>query len=101
MATVAAPSIAEDRAAKGSDLLDRERPGWAGKIDRKRLEIWDVRNCVLACLFGSFADGIGALGLSSSDLVLHGFALDDQVCPTELRDAWLAEIERRLSAASR
>jgi hypothetical protein len=101
MATVAAPSIAEDRAAKGADLLDRERPGWAGKIDRKRLEIWRCSDCVLGQTFGGFGVGFIALGLNVGKAVAHGFALDPDVGSTELRDAWLAEIERRLSAASR
>src|SRR5437667_4843660 len=56
----------------GIDLLDEKKPGWYQKIDLECLWLADCHGCILGQLYGSYAAGLNALGLSSG--WNHGFS---------------------------
>lgn len=49
------------RAEAGANLLDQNNPGWADRIDRKLLDINNLRQCVLGQLYQHFNNGITTL----------------------------------------
>jgi hypothetical protein len=79
-------------------LLDRKYPGWAEKISLDTLAMESCDNCILGQLFGSFREGMDALGIAFGSS--RGF---DRPCGTDnaaykiLADAWRAAIRVRLA----
>ena len=87
---------ARERATRGAELLDEKRPGWAAAIDRKRLDMGSVCNCVLGQLYKDFSDGLNAI-CSYATVVDVGFVRSSEVCCPTLKKAWLELIEERLT----
>ena len=107
-----APTAAE-RVARGAQLLDRERPGWAYKIDLARLDLADDCHCVIGQLWGGkaadypWSAGTSALGLDKVRQQAHGFETDPglayegrMAAYAELTALWIAEIRRRTGGAA-
>lgn len=76
-------SNAAQAVAKGVELLDREvdfsasLTNWRSKIDLDSLVMSDVNWCVLGQIYGSYDNGLRALGLSERMSREHGFITDD------------------------
>ena len=51
------------RVANGVALLNEKVPGWRDRIDLQTFDINSFQKCVLAQLYGSYFDGVAALGL--------------------------------------
>lgn len=89
-------------AAKGADLLDEDRPGWATMIDLDTLDVSDLANCPLGQVYGQFTSSLYRLGIDPSLASEFGFDLsgrssreeeDEQF--THLTRAWTEEILSR------
>lgn len=111
------------RVARGGLELDGVRPGWwrPGVVDLRRLDMSSCDDCLLAQLYGldgpgmptGYDMGLAALnldGLGRDDEARFGFNIPDSdwddvagggpAAFDELRDAWIAEIERRRAAVA-
>lgn len=102
----------QEAAANGARFLDGQEPGWAGRIDRNKLDMSKCDTCMLAQLNeGSYCRGVNQYGIESSVMELGFFvpireavsgsdynsAIDElDRRYEELRRAWLAEIDYRL-----
>jgi hypothetical protein len=87
------PVEVEEAARRGAALLDEKHPGWADKIDTKRLNIAHPCHCIL-----------GQLGwdtvrfTSTSSYSSHGFLRSkSREEYLNLTPAWLVEIMERRS----
>ena len=61
------PALADElmtRVARGAELLDRRKPGWAAKINLDRLAMNSCDDCLLGQLYGNYFDGKGRLRIS-------------------------------------
>lgn len=65
----------EEAIARGTALLDRERPGWRKRVKPSKLHLADCHTCVLGQVYGSFDSGLSALGLTYFDAEDYGFLL--------------------------
>jgi len=94
------------RVAKGAQLLDRCRPGWAAEVDPDRLDLRLEEDDVLGQLYGTFHQGLDELAASDPAAqtlpdtwaAWHGFDLaGDEPARryVELTAGWQAEIARR------
>lgn len=64
------------KVAKGAELLDNERPGWADDIDLESLNMAEGNHCILGQLYGDYVDGLYALGFTRGwGSRGHGFTL--------------------------
>jgi hypothetical protein len=97
----------EPMVAKGAELLDTHRPGWAEAIDLESLNMADYGRCILGQLFGDYWDGAQELGrLTSTDYLSqrgHGFTLyigfGDGDKPADwytLHELWRREVVARV-----
>jgi hypothetical protein len=69
-------SIAYNRVKNGARLLDNLVPGWANLVETASLDLGSSSNCVLGQLFGTYEDGLRALGLNEyEDAASVGFNL--------------------------
>lgn len=86
---------ARERVERGAALLDRERPGWAQRIDCGALNIAYGCDCILGQLEGSYGAACARINGAQCDPWGHGFAADlnDWMagCAT-LQDAWIEAI---------
>jgi hypothetical protein len=111
---------ATKRVRRGSELLDRHRPGWEREVDTEQLDLGDTAHCLLGQLYGDYQSGCDAIGLGRFDeRATHGFnvywpwqapillliarliGLDWTLQLREFRalhNAWLAEIRARRHA---
>ncbi len=98
------------RARAGATLLDENDPGWAARVDRGRLNMASLHNCIIGQLSGADEGGdhaydayVERLGLSLHGQVDHGFLLlaedHDPLAYELLCLAWDAEIEQRVTSA--
>ena len=89
---------ARERARRGAALLDERGPkDWARRIDTSDYFTIDHPcRCVVGQLYGRFVVGCKTLGVSSLDVINHGFADAD----TALDDAWREEIRLRVQASA-
>jgi hypothetical protein len=101
---------ARRRARAGASVLDGKDPGWAERIDRGRLNMASLHNCIIGQLSGADEGGdraydayVERLGLSLHGQVDHGFLLlaedHDPLAYELLCLAWDAEIDQRLTWA--
>ncbi len=101
---------ARRRARAGATLLDDKDPGWAERVERRRLDIASLHDCVVGQLSGAAEGGdraydayVERLGLSLHGQVDHGFPLlaedHDPLAYELLRLAWDAEVARRVTSA--
>ena len=99
------------RARAGATLLDENDPGWAARVDRGRLNIASLHNCIIGQLSGADEGGdraydayVERFGLSLHGQVDHGFLLlaedHDPLAYELLCLAWDAEIDQRLTSAA-
>lgn len=104
------------RVARGAELLDRARPGWAREIALDRLDMASFDCCVTGQLFGNYFDAPKHLEPhfgKHEAAAYYGFRLPDVterrcrragMTPAEsfapLAAAWRAEIESRLAPES-
>lgn len=95
---------------RGAELLDKEYPGWALKIELPTLSLQDNRECILGQLLGNFADGLDELEVDSlHDAAYFGFYLyssdeEDLNDPgwDTLTNLWRAEVvDRRVMSCLR
>lgn len=87
----------EQAVLKGAELLDRENPGWADKIDLEYLKLDSCLQCVLGQLYGDYREGKKKLGLLS-DLVtlpIPTFEYGFNGNVVELEEYWIREIKKR------
>jgi hypothetical protein len=89
-----------DRVSLGAALLDAKVPGWWDKVNLKILKIDDLCDCVVAQLFGSYAEGKRQLGLEvlpgKYPSVDHGFCADGQIIEDSLLTGeWVRVIKER------
>lgn len=78
------------RVEAGIELLDYKCLGWREILDPNTLDINSESDCVLGQLFGSYGDGVDALGIYG-DEVYYGFFM----APGDgmsLRDEWTAHL---------
>lgn len=119
IATLVSPlAPPRERVARGAAQLDETRPGWFRDVDLETLAVDDTESCVLTQLYGSFSEGVNALGLrhlccarcesraegttSDADLgfdVFYGRE-DARESFTVLNEAWRDEIEHRRGNAA-
>jgi hypothetical protein len=101
------------RVRRGSELLGRLAPGWAGEVDRKALDFGDVEACLLGQVFGHYQQGLAGLLHRLGDpaatarapawTVDHGLTYGDTTAarvyaattPGELARAWRHALGRR------
>lgn len=88
-----------DRVAKGVELLDRVRPGWAKELNSDRLLISNCGRCVLGQLYGHYVEGHKEV--FSTDAVLgsdYGFDRNslDWNEYDQLLEVWKREIAKRV-----
>lgn len=74
----------------GARKLDQENPDWRKKINLARLNIRDLRDCILGQVYGNFGVGYSTLfgRLSPAELIAHGFAMADVNYADELTMEW-------------
>ena len=70
----------EERVKLGIIVLDRFAPSnWRNLIDLNKLDIFDLRNCVLGQVFGNFGKGVEIISdyilETNHNLMTLGFAL--------------------------
>jgi len=82
-------------------MLDRLRPGWENAIVVESLDMDNICDCVLGQLYGSYCEGLGALGLNGRYGCTYGFNIfptrDSKIESTmeKLTTLWVAEINKR------
>lgn len=80
----------KDRVDKGVALLDERVPGWRSRIDREKLNMLHLSDCVLGQLFGGFKEGMqeffGGNWFISDANVVHGFAAANE--DYDYMDVW-------------
>lgn len=54
------------RVEMGAALLDQHQPGWDSTVNLADINMARTSNCVLGQVFGSYYDGLRALGLDDS-----------------------------------
>ena len=97
-----APIIA-NRARSGARLMDELFPGWAERIDKARLDMANVCDCVRGQVFGDYYNG-PERGRIGNDEVIYGFNAPVITFGStdfyfwRLRLAWLREIKARQGA---
>lgn len=84
----------------GASLLDRVSPGWAKRIDRSRLAMNSLYDCILGQLYGSYAEGLTALRLTEETARMYGFNRTPKPYETfaPFVASWNERIEQRLAA---
>ena len=98
-------SNAYDNAEAGAAVLDRERPGWAERINLEGLNMsigdpaevhFDTCGCVLAQLYGTYDRGRAALGYPDSfQAVRLGFVSAFSAEYPALDEAWTKLVKAR------
>jgi hypothetical protein len=69
------------RADRGAALLDKEKPGWADKINLETFDITECHYCVLGQVYGNFFTSplreklIGPRPYDTAEVEAHGFDL--------------------------
>ena len=90
----------QENVERGMALLDRERPGWDGRLDLDSLNIASPYHCVLGQEFtGSFVDSLLALGVGpmTDGALAHGFVAE---YPDRITETWKTLVmQRRENAA--
>ncbi len=115
--TIEIPHVIQDIVARGAELLDKAKPGWAEEIDMGELELSCPGHCILGQLFGDFCFGVDELcdaGLMEDSFASpYGFDLsfdkvwdqndnsyDFGLCGKQLYDLlqveWIKQINQRL-----
>lgn len=85
-----------ERVARGVELLDRVRPGWAGEIHQESLDMVDCCHCVLGQLFGDFQYGEDELfGYQYGAAGDHGFYTSTHRDYSALQSEWCRVIAER------
>ena len=85
--------IAARRVRRGAELLDRVHPGWREKIQIDTLDISSTRHCILGQLYGSYSEGLNAVGRVWTGR--HwGFILLSPLFEPVLQQAWKEEVQR-------
>lgn len=88
----------------GAALLDREQPGWAGRVDLVTLNLALCTECVLGQLFGDYHAARHRLSGTNDSVtsiqwaIEHGFTLmpgEPSVQWSRLRELWVEQIEAR------
>jgi hypothetical protein len=90
--------IAEQRAGRGAQFLDRRIPGWTKKIRVRQLDISSCDACVLGQIYTDYVRGLHTLRISSPKTESHlGFLhnIDRRTSNRELTRAWRTEITKR------
>lgn len=72
MAVVVTNDVTRRQVARGSVLLDEHIPGWPLLVNRP-LRMWSSEDCVLGQVYGSYEDGIAALGMGTAIEVAERF----------------------------
>ena len=88
-----------EKVQQGAKLLDRKRPGWAGRVEVEILHMSDCQKCVLGQLFSRYHYGTYALALmTQQESIDYGFTLRG-VASSEswiaLTHRWRCEISER------
>ena len=73
---------------EAKQLLDKKAPGWARRIHLGRLKLQSCRFCVLGQLFGTYVEGLMALGLDASEAKDLGFERTDYWTYPRLNVRW-------------
>lgn len=97
-------TIAE-RVARGAALLDREKPGWAARINERELNLGCCADCILGQVYGDYHRGRDALGLgvepfqwTDKHAAEHGFHHVQRPSVTILDGDWEAALEAESAA---
>ena len=87
---------------RGVELLDREHPGWADKIDLRKFDLKSSSECVIGQVFGEYEDNVQRVvhadNLDGDDGYEYGFNIDDAGDSEEwhvAEDQWRRAIEAR------
>lgn len=92
---VAAPEEIDQRVLDGAAFLDEHHPGWAAKIDVKKLCLQDCSQCVLGQVYGDYDDGLTELNIRTSPINM-GFNTSDGDADWDLLQRhWEREIRSR------
>lgn len=85
----------ENEVRKGIQWLDEEVPDWRESINRDRLDMGHIHDCILGQVFGDYDDACYTMGLplTSPD---YGFYLPDEEISRypELRETWIALMDQ-------
>ena len=73
---------------EAKQLLDKQAPGWAWRIHLGRLKLQSCRRCVLGQLFGTYVEGLMALGLDDDRAKDLGFERSDYWTYPRLNYRW-------------
>lgn len=92
----------EARVARGAAWLDKNEPGWEGRIDLAKLNLANGCRCVLGQLKGDFTIALGILFGETWDpagetrwAVAHGFVTEEDNEYPLLDEAWISLIKER------
>lgn len=85
----------EQRAARGAEALDKALPGWANCTRPDELRMDDPNQCILGQVFG-YLPGLKVLDLEMQVGAQRRLGFE---FPYEgLKEAWLAEIAKRITS---
>lgn len=87
----------QERVSRGVKLLENYDPLWRDGITREKLELSNLRTCILGQLFGGYSQGCEALfgddGVEGDEAArAHGFEVEDVDTYPELQAAWVEEL---------
>jgi hypothetical protein len=89
------------RVRLGAARLDTAYPRWAEQVDTQRLNLRSSHTCVLGQVFGTYGNGLDALGIAGMGRRYGFVALGDRDMHT-LASFWNDEVtQRRRNAARR
>jgi hypothetical protein len=117
------PKAASQRAARGARYLDKHRPGWAGEIDKRNLDMQSAMSCIMGQIgnhaspeedeepkYYVYNKGFIAVDLSIEEAQKYGFELSEgdynhtkktwtaiDESYAMLQCAWITEIDKRVT----
>jgi hypothetical protein len=89
------------RVAAGAAVLDFVRPSWREELNLVDLDVMGLTTCPLGQLWGSYGNGLGALGHpnyatqeAEAYAIRHGFEVEGDDDYETLTELWVAEARR-------
>jgi|SRR5215467_459978 len=86
------PTTNERAVVEKAAMLDEVYPGWAHKVNPRKLDMECGNRCVLGQLYGDFADGMFVLSSTYGDIYKNPVAFLER---PGVRKQWVNEIKTR------